>query len=52
MDLSGSLLLVCPLQMNAFGICDVLMVLVHPLLYHFSGKARWYLALSVMKKTS
>ena len=36
--------------MNSLGICNVIMVLAHPFLYHFRGKARWYLALSVMKK--
>lgn len=37
------------LQMNSLGICYVTMVLTHPFLHHFRGKARWYLALFVMK---
>lgn len=36
--------------MNSLGICRATMVSTHPFLHHFRGKARWYLALFVMKK--
>lgn len=36
--------------MNSLGICHVKMVLTHPFLHHWRGKARWHLALFVMKK--